>query len=118
VFAQRPFSAALELTLALGAPTAQHPVVDIDDLISRSEVTDMLFAFSDTMSRSGESSSFWRTTRMAETKRRRKTTPEERARWAENQRRLEELIEKRLERDGTTREEIRRELGWPDPSAR
>lgn len=55
---------------------------------------------------------------MAETKRRRKTTPEERARWAENQRRLEELIEKRLERDGTTREEIRRELGWPDPSAR
>ena len=43
----------------------------------------------------------------------RKTTPEEHARWEENQRRLERLIEKRLERDGTTREEIRRKLGLP-----
>jgi hypothetical protein len=51
-------------------------------------------------------------------KKRRKRTPEERERWAANQRRLEELIEKRLERDGTTREQIRRELGWPDSSAR
>jgi hypothetical protein len=50
---------------------------------------------------------------MAQKKRRRKTSPEERARWAENQRRLEALIEKRLERDGTTREEIRRRLGLP-----
>jgi hypothetical protein len=31
-------------------------------------------------------------------KKRRKRTPEERERWAANQRRLEELIEKRLER--------------------
>ena len=46
-------------------------------------------------------------------KKRRVTTPEERERWRENQRRLEELIEKRLERDGTTREEIRRQLGLP-----
>ena len=43
----------------------------------------------------------------------RKRTPEERARWEENQRRLERLIEQRLERDGTTREEIRRKLGLP-----
>jgi hypothetical protein len=43
----------------------------------------------------------------------RKTTPEERERWRENQRRLERLIEQRLERDGTTREEIRRKLGLP-----
>jgi hypothetical protein len=42
-----------------------------------------------------------------------RTTPEERARPLENQRRLERLIELRLERDGTTREEIRRKLGLP-----
>jgi hypothetical protein len=46
-------------------------------------------------------------------KKRRKRTPEERERWSARQRRFEELIEKRLERDGTTREEIRRRLGWP-----
>jgi hypothetical protein len=46
-------------------------------------------------------------------KKRRKRTPEERERWLENQRRLERLIEQRLERDGTTREEIRRRLGLP-----
>jgi hypothetical protein len=40
-----------------------------------------------------------------------KTTPEERRRWEENQRRLLEVIERRLERDGTTREEIERRLG-------
>jgi hypothetical protein len=45
------------------------------------------------------------------TKRNRKRTPEERARWLENQRELERLIELRLERDGLTREEIRRRLG-------
>jgi hypothetical protein len=42
-----------------------------------------------------------------------KRTPDERRRWQENQRRLERLIEIRLERDGTTREEIRRRLGLP-----
>jgi hypothetical protein len=46
-------------------------------------------------------------------KRRRKRTPEERGRWLENQRRLEQLIERRLERDGLTRDEIRRRLGLP-----
>jgi hypothetical protein len=40
-----------------------------------------------------------------------KRTPEERKRWLANQRRLEEAIRRRLERDGTTREEIRRDLG-------
>jgi hypothetical protein len=44
----------------------------------------------------------------------RKMTPEEEARQRENQRRLEELIELRLKRDGTTREEIRRQLGLPE----
>ena len=43
----------------------------------------------------------------------RKMTAEEHARQLENQRRLEQLIEQRLERDGTTREEIRRKLGLP-----
>ena len=47
-------------------------------------------------------------------KRYRKRTPEERARQLENQRRLERLIEQRLERDGTTRDEIRRRLGLPE----
>jgi hypothetical protein len=46
-------------------------------------------------------------------KRSRKRTPEELARWHENQRQLERLIEQRLERDGLTREEIRRRLGLP-----
>ena len=48
---------------------------------------------------------------MAKRKNYRKMTPEERARQLETQRRLERLIEQRLERDGTTREEIRRQLG-------
>ena len=47
------------------------------------------------------------------TKRDRKRTPEERRRWLENQQRLERLIELRLERDGITRDEIRRRLGLP-----
>jgi hypothetical protein len=42
-----------------------------------------------------------------------KRTPEERRRWLENQRRLERLIELRLERDGVTRDQIRRMLGLP-----
>jgi hypothetical protein len=46
-------------------------------------------------------------------KRRRKRTPEERERWLDNQRRLERLIELRLEREGLTRDEIRRRIGLP-----
>jgi hypothetical protein len=42
-----------------------------------------------------------------------KMTPEERARQLENQRRLEEVIARRLARDGTTREEISRRLRLP-----
>jgi hypothetical protein len=42
-----------------------------------------------------------------------KRTAEERERWAANQRRLEDLIAGRLERDGTTKDEIRRQLGLP-----
>ena len=44
----------------------------------------------------------------------RRRTPEEKARQRENQRRMEELIELRLKQDGTTREEIRRQLGLPE----
>jgi hypothetical protein len=47
----------------------------------------------------------------------RKMTPEERARQLENQKRLERVIQRRLERDGTTREQIWRRLGLPDASA-
>jgi hypothetical protein len=42
-------------------------------------------------------------------------TPEERARQLENQARLERVIAKRLEQDGTTREEIERRLGLSEP---
>jgi hypothetical protein len=42
-------------------------------------------------------------------------TPEELARQLENQQRLDRVIQRRLERDGTTREEIFRRLGLPDP---
>ena len=45
----------------------------------------------------------------------RRMTPDERARQLENQERLEQVIRLRLERDGTTREEIWRRLGLPDP---
>jgi hypothetical protein len=51
---------------------------------------------------------------MAKRKKRRAMTPEERARWDENQRRLEELIERALARLGKTREQIRHELGLPE----
>ena len=46
-------------------------------------------------------------------KKRPKTPPEEWARQLENQRRLDAVIERRLERDGLTREEIWRRLGLP-----
>ncbi len=42
-----------------------------------------------------------------------KRTAEERARQRANVRWLRELIERRLERDGATREEIERRLGLP-----
>ncbi|HEX9379401.1 MAG TPA: hypothetical protein VF872_07410 [Gaiellaceae bacterium] len=45
----------------------------------------------------------------------RKTTPEEWARWRENQVRLERVIERALAELGTTREEIRRRVGLSQP---
>jgi hypothetical protein len=45
----------------------------------------------------------------------RKITPEERARHEANQKRLEEVIQRRLERDGLTREDVFRRVGLPDP---
>jgi hypothetical protein len=48
----------------------------------------------------------------------RKMTPEERARQEANQARLEEVIRRRLERDGLTREEVWRRVGLPDPGSR
>ena len=47
-----------------------------------------------------------------------RVTPEESARMYENQRRLDEVLQKRLERDGTTRKEIHRRLGLPEPPSR
>ena len=47
---------------------------------------------------------------MAKRKKSWEETPEERRRQLENQRRLEELIDRRLARDGTTREEVRERL--------
>jgi hypothetical protein len=39
---------------------------------------------------------------------RRKTTPEQRAEWRRNEERLRDLLERRLEKDGLTREEVER----------
>jgi hypothetical protein len=44
----------------------------------------------------------------------RKRTPEERARWRENQRRLEDVIERALDDLGASRAQIRRSLGLPE----
>ncbi len=43
----------------------------------------------------------------------RKRTPEERARWRENQSRLERLLEEALVELHTTRDELERTLGLP-----
>jgi hypothetical protein len=51
-------------------------------------------------------------------KRYRKATPEEWARWQENQDRLERLLKRALEELGTTREELHRKLGLPEPDRR
>jgi antirestriction protein ArdC len=51
-------------------------------------------------------------------KRYRRTTPEERARWRANQDRLERLLQKALDELGTTREELHRKLGLPEPHRR
>jgi hypothetical protein len=46
-----------------------------------------------------------------------KTTPEEWARQAANQRRIDEVIERALRREGLTREEVFRRAGLPAPEA-
>ena len=46
----------------------------------------------------------------------RKLTPEERARQHANQERLEQVIDRRLERDGLTRDDLRRYLEGPGQS--
>ena len=48
----------------------------------------------------------------------RKMTADERARQKANQERLEQVIERRLERDGLSREEIWQRLGLPGPYRR
>ncbi len=45
----------------------------------------------------------------------RKTTPEERARWRENQERLERLLQKALAELDTTRDELHAKVGLPRP---
>jgi uncharacterized protein YjiS (DUF1127 family) len=44
-----------------------------------------------------------------------KRTPEERARWRENQQRLERVLEKALADLGTTRDELHAKVGLPRP---
>jgi hypothetical protein len=44
----------------------------------------------------------------------RKTTPEEWARWRERKRRFEEILERRLARDGITKEEALRRISPPE----
>ena len=45
----------------------------------------------------------------------RKRTPEERARWRENQQRLERLLEKALAELGMTRDELQAKVRLPRP---
>jgi hypothetical protein len=49
------------------------------------------------------------------TKGNRKRTPEERARWRENQERLERVLQKALTELGTTRDELHAKVGLPRP---
>jgi hypothetical protein len=44
-----------------------------------------------------------------------KRTPEERARWRENQERLERVLERALAELGTTRDELHAKVGLPRP---
>jgi len=44
-----------------------------------------------------------------------KRTPEERARWRENQERLERVLQQALAELGTTRDELHAKLGLPAP---
>lgn len=88
-------------------------VVEHEALISRREVTAMLVAFADINANVHRIRELSKAREMGK-KNSRKMTPEEKARQLENQRRLEELIELRLKKDGTTREEIRRRLGLPE----
>jgi len=50
---------------------------------------------------------------MGKKRKRASETPEERQRWLENQRRLEDIIERRLAQEGVTREEALRRLESP-----
>jgi hypothetical protein len=87
--------------------------VEEEALVSRREVAAMPLRWPISTSTSTESSTSSKESGIAK-KDYRKRTPEEKARQRENQRRLEELIELRLKKDGTTREEIRRQLGLPE----
>ena len=51
-------------------------------------------------------------------KRYRKTTPEERRRWLENEERMQKVLKRALEELGMTREELHRKLGLPEPHRR
>ena len=51
-------------------------------------------------------------------KRYRKTTPEERRRWLENEERMQKVLKRALEELGMTREELHRKLGLPEPDRR
>jgi hypothetical protein len=48
-------------------------------------------------------------------KRRKKTTAEEIERMRREQEWIDEIIRRRLEREGLTREEVYKRVGWPDP---
>jgi hypothetical protein len=88
--------------------------VEREALIHRDEVVAMLLTLAGIKFGIDRVIGYWRTATMAKRKKRRAMTPEERARWDENQRRLEELIERALARLGKTREQIRHELGLPE----
>jgi len=95
----------------------QDSDVQPESVVYREELTAMLFAIADRTATSGRSAICSRRSTVAK-KSYQKMTPDERERQLANQQRLERVIEKRLEQDGTTREEIWRQLGLPDQRTR
>jgi hypothetical protein len=82
--------------------------VQREPLASREEVTAMLFAIAD-MRTSSTSCGCLKEATMAK-KGWRKRTPEERARWRENQERLLRLAQRRLIEEGATKEQALQRL--------
>jgi hypothetical protein len=80
-----------------------------EPLVYREELTSMLFAIADINANIAKIPQLLEGTQMAK-KGYKKTTPEYWARWRERQNRFEELLQRRLEREGITKEDALRRI--------